>query len=60
MSPNISATYSASSLTDGELERPILEGCFCRPEYDGVPLHDVVVARGAANSGWWVLLETKK
>ena len=57
MSPNISATYSASSLTDGELEGSVFEGRFCRPEDDRVPLHDVVVTRRSAHPGWWVLLE---
>ena len=44
------------TLTDGELEGAVLEGCVVGAEDDGMPDHDVVVARRAGHARWRVLL----
>ncbi len=41
----------------GELEGPVLEGGVVRAEDDGVPQHDVVLARGARHPRGGVLLQ---
>ena len=45
------------ALTYGELECAVLEWGVVGAEYDGVPDHDVVVARRAGNTGRGILLE---
>ena len=42
----------------GELEGAVLEGGVVRPEDDGVPHHDVVLARSAGDAGRRVFLQT--
>ena len=44
------------ALTYGELECAVLEWGVVGAEYDGVPDHDVVVARRAGNTGRGILL----
>ena len=45
------------ALTDGEFEGAVLEGGVVGAEDDGVPDHDVVVARSPGHTGGGILLQ---
>ena len=53
----LAVIWAVLLLTDGEFEGAVLEGRVVGAEDDGVPDHDVVVARSPGNAGRGILLQ---